>query len=196
MRDASIVCAVVAAALMGCTPAQKLEPPPVPPPSHVQASAPQMQFDFTQNYRPVAGYVEPFGSDDLANRMRYTDPDAFVRQRVAAHRAALRYRPARRYPWLNTLFWSGVGAVVGHQKHRAWEGAGLGAIFGHTLARPGGMDPGRGGLITPSTLLLGGAGAVIGHQRHRTCEGAALGAVLGRLIDAYRIRRRWHDPYW
>jgi hypothetical protein len=163
------------------------QPPPAPAP----------QTDYTQAYRPQPGYTQ---DDDLAWRLAFASGAYSTPPVTGTYYAPIGtqyvvargpwYRTPRGYPWFNTLFWGGVGAVIGQQHHRAWEGAALGAIAGHTLLRPGGMDPGYGGLITPNTLLLGGVGAVIGHQRGHTWQGAAIGAVAGRLFDEYRIQRR------
>ena len=47
---------------------------------------------------------------------------------MRAHSAASPAFP--RIPFLSTLLFSGAGAIIGHQSHHAWQGAGIGAAVG------------------------------------------------------------------
>ena len=213
MKIRAISCLVLALLVAGCGTAQKVTAPPIPPPNFAAPKQTAPQFDYTHEYRPLPGYSSMMSAqaDDLARRLHVSPygsgPTGTLTSRTYYAPSTMhyrgRYRRDRSYPWLSTLFWTGAGAVIGHQSGHGWEGAGLGALFGHTLGRPGGMDPYQGGSIfTPNTLLLGGAGAVIGHQSGHAWEGAAIGGLSGRLIDHSR-RRRYRlfgrdrfDPYY
>jgi len=86
----------------------------------------------------------------------------------------VRYRePGRRY--INTLFWGGAGAIIGHQRGHAGEGALIGATFGRTIDR-GGLH----GLLSPSTIIGAAAGAA---ASRKPAKGALIGAGVGFLLD-------------
>lgn len=110
-----------------------------------RAQAPAV-YDFKQKLSPDPAYkdsAEKKYRERLRVRMhnlareaaRMAHERALARaQRPAARRYhTARYRRAREFPFLNTLFWSGVGAIAGHQRHRAWEGAAIGAGVGGLL---------------------------------------------------------------
>jgi len=101
------------------------------------------------------------------------------------------YRYGSRYPgrnpdhYLNTVFWGGMGAIIGHQSGHTARGAIIGAGAGHMVDH-GGLH----GLLTPDTILGGAVGFGIGSISGHGGRGALIGAAAGHLMDDV-FRRSW-----
>ncbi|MBM4044183.1 MAG: glycine zipper 2TM domain-containing protein [Planctomycetes bacterium] len=142
----TIVClAAIALLCVGCSSPPGVADPVVPPPlDKPAASQPAATYDFAQQLAPDAAYA-----DSLESRIRKSSGQGASggQQFLIPGRDSVLLSPygapvaiggppgesswrwARYVPW-NTLLGAGAGAVIGHQRHRAWEGAAIGAAAG------------------------------------------------------------------
>jgi len=183
----------VAGLAIGCSQRPASVKQPIPPPEiRPQAETPAPNFD--RKLDPDPNY-EPKDIDALARQLSGLSPRPELQyyhtpQPGYRHGAALRHRPALRNEtperrsglrgdhYLNTLFWGGLGAVIGHQSGHAGRGAIIGAGFGHMVDH-GGLH----GLLSRDTIVGGGLGAIIGHQSGHAGRGALYGAAAGHLLS-------------
>ena len=185
-------CAVILAAagvLAGCSRTVVMHP--IPPPREAKAE-PKVRYTYEHKLDPEPGYRarDPEEIDALARQLsgvireEQVAPRVVIIERRAPRIASRRYpgrvRPAsiRADHFLNTLFWGGMGAIIGSQSGHAGEGALYGAAFGHTIDH-GGVH----GLLSPGTIIGGAAGALGGSFSGDAGKGALYGAAAGHLLD-------------
>lgn len=193
----AILVAAAAALLAGCGSNRSIMPPDAPRPA--KQAEPEMRFNHEHRLAPEPGYRSP-DIDALARQLSgiALPPQVrivVVRQAVpvpvpqpARHWAASpRYVQTcvpdeqcgrRGSKYLNTLFWGGMGAVIGHQSGHTLEGAGIGAAAGHAIDH-GGLH----GLITPGTIIGAASGAIGGSFGGNAGKGALWGALTGHLLE-------------
>lgn len=143
---AGTICLGAILVLVGCSSRPPRVADPVVPPAPDKASASQAPatYDFAQQIAPDAAYT-----DSLESRIRKSSGQGALgssQYHIPGRDAVLlspyeppgamggphgesSWRWARYVPW-NTLLGAGAGAVIGHQRHRAWEGAAIGAAAG------------------------------------------------------------------
>jgi len=184
--------ATAAAVLAGCSRTTVLHP--IPPPRQAK-SEPKVRYTYEHKLAPEPGYQARTTEeiDALARQLsgitrRETPSPGPPRviiikggpQRMADTSYARRRRRATRRAdhFLNTLFWGGMGAIIGHQSGRAGEGAIIGAAYGHALDH-GGVH----GLLSPGTIMGAAAGALGGSFSGDAGKGALYGAAAGHLLD-------------
>jgi len=173
---------------------------PIPPPQ-VQNDQPEAAtYSYEHKLDPEPGYEPRADIDALAaqlsgvTRSHYSPQPQIVMVRNYQVRPAASYGRERRTSgisgshYLNTLFWGGLGAVIGHQSGHAAEGAIIGAAAGHAMDH-GGLH----GLLSRETILGGAVGAGIGSISGRAGQGALIGAAAGHLLDD--VWRR-EDDQW
>ena len=147
---------------------RKLDPDPNYEPKDIDALARQLSGI---SARPAEHSHIYFGR----SRSRVFVPHYGVVQTIEQHDR----RPSLRGDhYLNTLFWGGLGAVIGHQSGHTERGAIIGAGFGHMMDHGG-----PHGLFTRDTIFGGVIGAGIGSLSGRSGKGALIGAAAGHLLD-------------
>jgi len=170
---------------------------PVPPPPQVEPRA-KVRYNYDHKLDPEPGY-EAKDIDALARqlygiapkrRAPRTSPRPLVIIKERPNSPSVEHARRTRRPglraghYLNTLFWGGLGAVIGHQSGHASEGAIIGAAYGHALDH-GGVH----GLLSPGTIIGGAAGALGGSFSGDAGKGALYGAAAGHLLDdVFRAR--------
>ena len=207
MLIASVICI-----LCGCSRQQSIKQP-IPPPQ-VRAEEPQATYSYEHKIDPDPNY-EPRDVDALAAALSGVTPvqaqPAAATTTVVVNRYRRgsayygsgygygygyhdeRYRGYRRGfsgdHYLNTIFWGGMGAVIGSASHHAGQGAIIGAAAGHMIDH-GGVH----GFITRDTVAGGLVGLGIGSLSGHAGRGALIGAVSGHLLDdVFRSRRDDRD---
>jgi len=180
--------ALAAALLCGCAQRQSIMQP-IPPPQVKTGQTGTTTYSYEHKLDPEPGY-EPRGDiDALAAQLSgvtrsHSRPPQVMMVRNYSLTPAYAYSRERRTSglsgshYLNTLFWGGLGAVIGHQSGHTAEGAIIGAAAGHAFDH-GGLH----GLLSRDTIIGGAVGAGIGSLSGHAGRGALIGAAGGHLLD-------------
>ncbi|HUU70170.1 MAG TPA: glycine zipper domain-containing protein [Planctomycetota bacterium] len=188
--------ACAAALLCGCAQRPQSILQPIPPPQ-VKADQPDVTYSYEHKLDPEPGYEPRSDIDALAAQLSGVIRTRSRAPRIVAvrsytvrpvgvygygygygHGRGRSTRGLSGYHYMNTLFWGGLGAAIGHQSGHTAEGAIIGAAAGHTIDH-GGLH----GLLSRDTIFGGAVGAGIGSFSGRAGKGALIGAAAGHLLD-------------